>query len=353
MIHLTIITGDNSCIVPKIAVIVDGDFQRIQRFGGIETSKVASHDDLLASLPREEDPLFFDEKRGRWFLHGIQRAGKVEADTLVGAFCGVLRVEDIQRDIRLFAERYEWALVPWADDRFLRAFAFITSDDRLHKAFLSEPGSVIDWQIPMSSVIATYSFSPSASIEFKYVVLDEYIRDENSIGRSVWEGCNCNRIKPNVLFWAAEDLRDDLGDGQLPVNCEFIRNDIAGHSIHRVLDVQSFTCVCREVLNCDPEGMRFVAGNTDVDAFSKLIVKFESRMNLANGHAWIGFYPTYSPAHDAPHYIAIADWWYMLDVGCEGGAFSFFAARDPQTVVAVTEAAMAILGGPESIVGFY
>ncbi|MCH9034873.1 MAG: hypothetical protein IID42_10270 [Planctomycetes bacterium] len=123
------------------------------------------------------------------------------------------------------------------------------------------------------------------------------------------------------------------------MNTELVRNDCDNHSIHRVMDADSFTCVCRQAIYCDNE-LSVVAGNADVDALSHVITKVETDVT---GKA--------SVAHDAPRYLEIADWWCALCV--VELAYTFFAARDGETTAAVADLAMANLGGPESIIGFF
>lgn len=349
MIHLTIITAETSCIVSKLLAVNDNGGEGIHRSDDT-ASDILAGGDLASCFPREADLFFFAKEHGRWFLHGMEHADCAAGASLVGAFSRCLPLDDISRALRRFADRYEWALVPWADDRLLRAFAFITSDERLHAIFANAPGSVLDWPAPTASITASYTVAGTAPVGFKSVVLDEYVQGEAAVGRTIWKACGCDRIQPYVVAGETDDLRHMPGGRLELIDSALIRDRIAGSSIHRVLDSQSFTSFCREALFFDDPEFRVVPGDTDIDDLCARITPAQDNP-LENGS--FALPGAYSAAHDAPSYLAFADWWYALDVGYEGGAFSFFAARNPERTAAVAEAAVSILGGPEAIVGFY
>jgi len=276
------------------------------------------------------------------FLYGEPTTTLVD----VGKFevrVGQQHGEAVLSNLVAFADAFHWALIPWSDDTYHRAYAFITSDGRLHEAFLQAPPEHITWPSPTLSIPRTYEFNDPKRPTLNSVVMDEYVRGWPSVGHAVWDTCRTQRNDPLVLYPDYADLRSFPCDDLMGVRSECIRRDVGGaevSSLHRILDAESFSLLCQVDRRFDALGTAFVPGNAELDEVSRVCTQREDK-EISD----------YSEVHTAPHFLRAADWWYAMCVG--DSAYSFFSARDPKLTAAVASRAVEIAGGLDVIVAYF
>jgi hypothetical protein len=341
MTWIAILVANRDNIASLLASVVEHDFENIACSIDGRQRRVDSREGILSVLPKDEEPMCFTANPTSWMFHSAAEPRNLSTSNWPVAFQGLVDTGNIGREFNRIADGVEWALLPWTDDRYLRTVVFVCNSESIFKKCVNAASSPVRWPVPTSSVIATYPVSQQGTVRFQHIVLDEYANDESLVGRTVWNTCGCVRVHPYIKYWDAANLRGTPGCRLLRVNCELVRRGLAGQSLHRVLDEDSFSLLCREALQFDPAGISAIAGDADVETLCSAIVESEKRR-----------VPSFSEIHDELYDVRNASWWYVLRVGFDDGCLSYFTAQTHEQIIELAANAVDTLG-PESIVGLY